>query len=202
MSQTVIKIGPADHGKRMALDDFDHAEVQEGYLYELGRGVIVVSDVPSKRHLFQFTAIRDQLVAYKLAHLGRIHTIAGSGECKILVPGYESERHPDLAVYKTAPPDADDELWSIWIPELVIEIVSPGSEQRDYDEKREEYLAFGVQEYWIFDADKEQVLVLRRMGGQWRERLVRPPELYRSTVLRGFELTCQQVFEAAKTAGA
>jgi Uma2 family endonuclease len=42
--------------------------------------------------------------------------------------------------------------------------VSPGSEVRDYEEKPEEYLAFGVREYWIFDADKETILVLVRKG--------------------------------------
>ena len=38
MLKAAIKVGPADHGRRMSLADFDHAEVQEGYLYELGRG--------------------------------------------------------------------------------------------------------------------------------------------------------------------
>ena len=45
MLKTRIKVGPKDHGRRMSLADFDHAEVQEGHLYELGRGVIIVSDV-------------------------------------------------------------------------------------------------------------------------------------------------------------
>src|SRR5438105_3327701 len=132
MLKSAIKVGPADHGRRMSLAEFDHAEVQEGYLYELGRGTIVVSDVPKKRHLYQVESIRDQLSACKRAQPGRIQVIAGGGECKILVAGYESERHPDLAVYKTLPPEEGEDFWSIWIPELVIEIVSPGSELRDY----------------------------------------------------------------------
>jgi hypothetical protein len=59
MLKAAIKVGPADHGRKMSLADFDHAKVQEGYLYELGRGVIVVSEVPKKRYLFQVLAIRD-----------------------------------------------------------------------------------------------------------------------------------------------
>jgi hypothetical protein len=31
MSKTAIKIGPADHGRQMSLDDFKQAEEQEGY---------------------------------------------------------------------------------------------------------------------------------------------------------------------------
>jgi hypothetical protein len=31
MGKTLTKIGPADHGRRMSLDEFEHAKVQEGY---------------------------------------------------------------------------------------------------------------------------------------------------------------------------
>src|SRR5438477_3578489 len=81
MLKAAIKVGPADHGRKMSLADFDHAEVQEGYLYELGRGVIVVSDVPKKRHLYQVNEIRDQFTAYKFGHAGRIQIIASGSEC-------------------------------------------------------------------------------------------------------------------------
>jgi hypothetical protein len=103
------------------------------------------------------SAIRRQLAAYDLTHRERSHTIAGSGECKILVASLESERHPDLAIYKTAPNTDESDVWATWIPEVVIEVVSPGSELRDYVEKREEYLLFGVFEYWIVDAKLQQV---------------------------------------------
>jgi Uma2 family endonuclease len=201
MLKAAIKVGPADHGRRMSLADFDHAKVQEGYLYELGRGVIVVSDVPKKRHLYQVGHIRDQLTAYKLGEPGRIQFITSGSECKIMVAGYESERHPDLAVYMTLPPAEGEDFWFIWIPELVIEVVSSRSIRRDYQEKREEYLAFGVREYWVFDARKREMLVLRRVGGRWRERIVRPPEVYRTRLLPGLRFSCAQVIRAADAAG-
>ncbi len=77
-------------------------------------------------------------------------------------------------------------------------MVSPSSRHRDYVEKREEYLAFGVHEYWIFDADKQEMLVLRRSRGRWAERVVRPPDVYRTRLLPGFEFACGPVFEAAE----
>jgi Uma2 family endonuclease len=200
MTTQTIKIGPADHGRRMSLADFEHAEVQEGRLYELGRGVIIVSDVPGLHHLMQLNAIRRQLHAFDFRHPGRIHTIASGSDCKILLADLESERHPDLAIYKNAPPEGDD-FWASWIPEIVIEVVSPGSEQRDYVEKREEYLRFGVREYWIVDADRQEVLVLRRWGGRWIERILRPSDTYRTRLLPDFEFACALVFEAARTIG-
>ena len=135
---------------------------------------------------------------HKLAHPGRIYVIAAGSECKIALEDLQSERHPDLAIYKTLPPEESDDFWSIWIPELVIEIVSPGSELRDYQEKREEYLAFGVREYWIFDADKEEMLVLQRVGRRWRERIVRPPDVYKTRLFPGLQFSCERVFQAAK----
>jgi Uma2 family endonuclease len=202
MSKVVTKIGPSDDGRRMTLDEFEPAEGQEGYLYELGRGVIVVTDVPKRRHMVQVFAIRCQFHEYHAAHPGRIDTIASGSECKILLADLQSERHPDLAIYKTPPPEGEDDFWDHWVPEIVIEVVSPSSRHRDYVEKREEYFAFGVHEYWIFDADQQEVLVLRRSRGRWAERVVRPPDVYRTRVLPGFELACGPVFEAALAAGA
>jgi Uma2 family endonuclease len=197
MAQTITHIGPQDHGRRMSLDEFDSAEGQAGFLYELSRGVITVSDVPGPRHLRTVNAIRRQFAAYDLAHPGRIAILASGGECKLLLDALQSERHPDLAIYKTAPPEEGEDVWSTWVPEIVIEVVSPGSGPRDYEEKPEEYLAFGVFEYWIVDAGKEEVLVLRRSRGRWAERILRRADVYRTRVLPGFAFVCAPVFEAA-----
>jgi Uma2 family endonuclease len=201
MSTATIKLTPADPGRRMTLAEFEHAEVQEGKLYELGRGVIVVTDVPNPSHFAQVDAIREQLSRYRAAHPGKIAMMGGGAECKILLDDLESERHPDWSVYKTPPPGADSDVWGEWIPEIVIEVVSSGSEQRDYQEKREEYLRFGVHEYWIVDAQRQEVLVLRRVGGRWKEQIVRPPEVYRTRQLPGLEFNIAAVFEAARAAG-
>ena len=195
---TKIKIGPADHGRRMSLADFEHTEVVEGRLYELGRGVIIVSDVPNPPHLAQVAALRRQLAAYDVTHPGKIYTVAAGSECKILLSDEDSERHPDLAVYKTAPPGDDSDVWYTWVPEIVVEVVSPDSEARDYGERRDEYFAFGVLEYWVVNAGREEMLVLRRRGGRWFEIPVRPPQTYTTRRLPGLVIDCAAVFEAAR----
>ena len=45
-------------------------------------------------------------------------------------------------------------------------MVSPGSEYRDYTEKLEEYLAFGVKEYWIIDLEEQHIIVFRLSRGR------------------------------------
>jgi Uma2 family endonuclease len=179
----------------MSLKDFDHAEVQEGYLYELSRGVITVSDVPNKKHMDLTYGIKEEVIAYKLSHPGIIHRVLSGSECKLLLADLESERHPDLSIYKTPPP-AEDDFWSTWIPELVVEVVSLASVQRDYEEKREEYLAFGVKEYWIVDPDRQEMLVLTRFRGKWRDRTVQPGEIYESKLFPGFQFDLAKVLNA------
>ncbi len=195
-STATIRIGPHDHGRRMTLDEFDEVEVEAGIQVELGRGVIIVSEVPLPWHFRLINALRRLITAYDIQHPGRIWGIASGGECKLPVAEYDSERHPDLAVYLTAPPYQDSNaVWSEWIPELVIEVVSSGSETRGYTEKRDEYLAFGVREYWVVHPDRKEIMVLRRMKGQWSEQTLTTKDAYSPHLLPGFTLNIAQVFE-------
>jgi len=50
MATVNLRIGPADNGRRMTLDEFREAEEQPGYLYELARGVLEVTEVPGDDH--------------------------------------------------------------------------------------------------------------------------------------------------------
>ena len=147
------------------------------------------------RLLAQVNALRRIVHAYDAAHPGQVHTIASGSECKVLLADRQSERHPDLALYKTAPPQGDD-FWAEWVPEVVIEVVSPGSTERDYVEKRAEYLEFGVREYWVVDAGRGEVLVLRRSRGRWVERVLRPGDIYTTRLLPGLEFDPAPVFAA------
>jgi Uma2 family endonuclease len=73
-------------------------------------------------------------------------------------------------------------------PDLVIEIVSPDSVERDYEKKRKQYQRFKVPEYWIIDEEEKIVLLLRRnRRGRYQE--VQPRRgVFRSEVLTGFWL--------------
>lgn len=197
MSIAVLKLGASDQGRRMRLADFADAETEEGCILELSRGIIVVSQVPDPRHLYMLDETRRQLQIYRQAHRGTVRAVAGGGDCKLHLPDWESERHPDLAVYTTPAPRGKNP-WSRWVPDLVIEIVSPGSEERDYVLKREEYLEFGIKEYWILDPERHEMLVLRRGRKGWAPREVAPPKIYACRALPGLEFDCGAVFRAAE----
>ena len=43
-----LRIGLADHGNNMTLEEFREAEEEDGYRYELARGVLEVSENTSR----------------------------------------------------------------------------------------------------------------------------------------------------------
>jgi Uma2 family endonuclease len=196
------KIGPDDHGRKMSLKDFEFVKTEEGYHYELSRGFITVSNVANLYHAIIVSVIRDYLGTYNLSNPGRIFAILNSMECKLLVPQWESERHPDIAVYLTKPTGRkDSKLWRRWLPELAIEAVSERSIDRDYIDKRQEYWDLGIKEYWIIDAKREQVVVLRRGKSDWIEKRIGPAGVVTTKLLPGFELPFKAILEAAAQAG-
>ena len=45
---------------------------------------------------------------------------------------------------------------------LAVNLVSVGCETRDHETKREEYLVYGLQDYWIVDPEAQKATVLSR----------------------------------------
>ena len=70
-------------------------------------------------------------------------------------------------------------------PDLVVEIVSPESQERDWDTKYNHYESSGVKEYWVIDRDSEkaEIFVLDD-GGQYQHTPLRDGKLH-STVIPG-----------------
>jgi Uma2 family endonuclease len=199
LTKTKSKIGPRHHGRKMSLRAFEFAQVQDGYFCELARGYIVVSEVANFAHARRAAFIRKHLDHFHVENPDSLYEILVGTECKLLIPQWESERHPDIAVYLTAPKGRRDRaMWRTWLPDLCIEVVSESSRDRDYTEKRDEYWTLGVKEYWIVDAKLEQVLILKRGRSHWTEKTLGPANVCESKLLPGFKLPCRAIFEAAE----
>ena len=79
-------------------------------------------------------------------------------------------------------------------PALAAEVVSEGSIERDDVMKREEYLAYGLLEYWIVDPLKRQVTVLTRRGDAWDEAVFRDQQVIKSLVLPDLAATVAELW--------
>jgi Uma2 family endonuclease len=196
-----MKVGPLDHGRKMSLRAFEFVETEPDYHYELSRGYVTASEVANFIHALIVSMIRDSLGAYRIAHPKFDHLILNGMECKLLIADLESERHPDIAVYLTRPKGPKNRtIWRRWIPALVIEVVSAESDHRDYCEKRDEYWTLGVKEYWIVDAKRAQIVMLRRGKSDWIEKRLTPDCVCTSKLLPGFTLAGKPIFDAAAAA--
>jgi Uma2 family endonuclease len=195
---TRVRIGPADHGRAMSLDEFTEAEFEEGWLYELARGVIDVTEVPGPNHGRIVRRLARLFIHYDDHHPGVIKYGAGGGECRLRLPGMQSDRHPDQAVYLDPEPSGR-KPWTRWVPHIVVEIVSAGGEERDLVEKREEYLRIGVTEYWILEPAARKMTVLSRAGDVWEGTIVPSAGIHRTHLLPGLEARPDDLFGRVDT---
>jgi Uma2 family endonuclease len=80
-------------------------------------------------------------------------------------------------------------------PLLVVEVVSPGQEKRDYRYKRSEYAARGILEYWIVDPLLQRVTVLQWVEGLYEEVGFTGNEPIVSPLLGELELTADRILQ-------
>ncbi len=189
-----LRIGPADHGRRMTFQEFLEAEEVEGYRYELAKGVVEVSEIPDDPHGFIVFNLYTSLGRYHHEHPGRILRYGSGSEFRFWLPGMQSGRHPDVAVVVAGTgKDARGRRPAT----LAFEVVSPGNEarERDYRTKREEYLAYGLREYWIVDPIERRVVVLIRDGDAWIERLFKEDQEAEGLVLPGFRIAVGELLK-------
>ena len=82
-----------------------------------------------------------------------------------------SGRQPDQAIYLDPEPYGH-KVWTKWVAHIVVEVVSPGGEQRDFVDKHEEYLRVGVAQIsWILDTEHRRMHALVREGDTWEETI-------------------------------
>lgn len=159
--------------------------------YEILAGELYMSPGPKVRH---------QRVVRNLAFLldPRLRG-TGRGELFPDGTGVRLSMHdvviPDLLVVLAGREGIVEEDCIGGAPDLVVEVLSPGTARRDLGVKRALYAHSGVAELWVVDPAGEQAIVYELVGGRYRcfgswgrdERL-------RSAVLVGLELPLAEVF--------
>lgn len=129
------------------------------------------------------------------------------GKCEIQVPVLQPKtpqnRYPDLVILRPEHLELTRKRLTITSdmppPALVVEIVSPGeaNRQRDYQEKRDQYEAREIPEYWIIDPERQAVTALRLTAGRYREVGVYAGEdLLQSANFPQIQLKANQILSA------
>lgn len=85
----------------------------------------------------------------------------------------------------------------IGAPDLVVEILSPGTSRRDRSEKADLYARFGVREYWLVSPETQTIEVLvPGEGGYSVHCRVVYNEPVSSTVLPGLSFPASAAFQS------
>jgi Uma2 family endonuclease len=101
---------------------------------------------------------------------------------------------PDLCV--VCDPEKLDDRGCIGAPDIVVEILSPGNNSKEIQNKYEVYEETGVKEYWIVWPEEKTFMkyVLDDQGKFQPSRVMTIGETVTTPILPGFELELDEVF--------
>lgn len=166
-------------------------DFEEGFLYELINGELVKRSSPSTDH---------QAASFNLALLlGNFVKEKKLGRC-FTAPfdvAFDEENlvQPDIIFVSTARAGIITDNCVVGAPDLVVEILSPGTFKTDRNDKMKLYRRFGVSEYWIIDPKSRTIEVYVLQAGDYNlaSFAIESGEVV-STVLLGLGIPVQQVF--------
>jgi Uma2 family endonuclease len=173
----------------------DYCRLDDGERYEILDGALLPMQPPSpgashQRESRKLLVILDQFVSRR--NLGEVFSAPFD---VILAKGNVVQ--PDLLFVAESRLSIVQERGVFGAPDLVVEIISPGSIQRDRDEKKALYARFGVREYWLVDHDQQSVEVLALDEGKYvlhSSATVVEREFVTSRVLKGLKVKASDVF--------
>jgi len=136
----------------------------DGNRYEIIAGVLYTTPAPGAGH----QSVSARLVTFLVTHvefagLGRVFAAPVDVE---LAP--DTVVQPDIVVILSANLDRITPSRIIGAPDLVVEILSPGTAGYDRREKQDAYARAGVGEYWIVDPGAQTVELLTLEQGGYR----------------------------------
>ena len=192
-SKAVIRLGPEANGLRVSPRQYDRADFEPGWRYELINGVLIVSPPPLENERDPNEELGRFLRNHQEYHEQGHHLDSTLHEHEIIVG--DDRRRADRAIWcglGRLPHRGET-------PTIVVEFVSRGRRNwvRDYETKRDEYLSAGIREYWIINRFEGTLTVWVKTPGGRRKRVVREAQSYHTELLPGFELPLKRLLEFA-----
>jgi Uma2 family endonuclease len=194
-SEIITQVTPEMAGLRMSPEEFDAIQDwDDNFNYELVHGVLVVVPPPSEGEVGPNEVLGHSLLSYQEHHPQGSALDLTLPENLIKTP--DSRRRADRVIWTgigKLPKVRRDR------PTIAVEFVSAGKRnvQRDYLDKRGEYMRVGLQEYWIIDRFRRQMTVVKRKGKKFVDQVIRESEIYTTPLLPGFELPLGKLLAVA-----
>lgn len=138
----------------------------DGNRYEILEGRLAVTPAPSTRHQSVVTALCGALLRAQQAGYGR----AFVAPTDVVLHPVEAAVEPDLLFVAAHRIEIITEKKIDGAPDLVIEVLSDSTRERDLGVKLRQYARHGVRWYWVVDPDTQQVRVFAWREGAYEEQ--------------------------------
>ncbi len=192
-AKSILRLGPEVNGVVMTAREFDNADFEDSWRYELVNGVLIVTPIPLENE----TDPNEEL-GYLLRSYRDNHPLGSALDATLFEQTVRTGQNRRRA---------DRVIWAglgrlprrFETPTIIAEFVSAGKRNwiRDYVIKRDEYMAIRVREYWVFDRFRHTLTVFRLQAGRVRKRVFRAEQIYKTDLLPGFELPLARLFALA-----
>ena len=171
----------------------DYLLLPEDRRYEVIDGALYLTPAPTPYH---------QIVGRRIQRLIEDHVerealgVVFDAPCDVVLSRFDVLQ-PDVFFVSADRRSVIGEKFISDAPDLVVEVLSPGTRKRDRIFKAKRYARFGVREMWIADPDKKTIEVFVNREERFRREAVYiEQDVLRSPLLPGLEVPLAKVFSA------
>jgi Uma2 family endonuclease len=194
MASVQLKLGPTDHGHPLTLDEFDDADFEPGFRYELIDGRLYVSEEPDPTENELELWLFEKLWDYSRADGSPLNRVTNKGRVFVHLRPEATVPEPDIAAYSDYPLARrfKGTKWSEVSPVLVCEVLMHDP-AKDLERNVELYLSVpSIKEYWVVDGrenpEEPTLIQHRRYGKRWVVRAFTFGSTFATKLLPGFSL--------------
>src|SRR5687767_7799874 len=169
----------------------DYVLLPEDRRYEVIDGELYLTPAPTPYHQLVKRRIEQHLLEHIQSRgLGEIL----DAPCDVVLSRFDVLQ-PDIFFIAAGRLSIIGEKYISDAPDLVVEVLSPSTADRDQVAKAKQYARFGVAEMWIVDSDAHAVEVFRNSPESFRrEAVYSATDVLRSPAAPGLELRLDRVF--------
>lgn len=173
--------------KKLTYDDYVNLP-DDGKRYEIIDGELYVNPSPNMKHQLVLGNLFVSLTTFVAARkLGLVFVAPFD-----VVMSDINVVQPDILFISKERMDVLTKANVQGVPDIAIEVLSPGTRRKDQTKKRQAYERHGVQEYWIVDPEDDSLRILRLSGRKFDYIIVGGN--IRSPLLPGFSLPLKKLF--------
>ena len=181
----------ATAARKLTVQDYFDLDAPEGERYELINGVLIMAAAPNEAHQIDVGALGARMYVFSDDNgLGKVFFSPFD-----VVLSDTDVVQPDLLFVSNERAHIRTPANVQGAPDLVVEILSPSSSNRDWREKFDLYAKHGVKEYWIIDPINRIIWLMRlRRGALEIAGTYGEGDTVSSTALAGFSVKVDDLF--------